>query len=191
MKIVKESIDRFFDYDLHIESRTIYVGDGEDSDGIGPRSSEKLVKALVLFNSTPDKPVRILLNTKGGDIFEGYAMFDAIRSSPCHVTVEVIGSAMSMGAVILQAGDERVIHPNATIMIHDGGDNVDMNLRDLERWARFYEKTDRPRMYHILAKRTGKPAIYWDKRSRNDYILTAEQALAEGLVDKIAGGKNE
>jgi len=187
-KIYKESIDRFFDYDLHLETRTIYIGDGEDGSGVGPKMAEKVVKAFTIFNMTPDKPVTVLLNTKGGDVFDGYAIYDAIKDSPCHVTIEVIGAAMSMGSIILQAADLRVVHPNATIMIHDGKDSMDqVHIRDLEKWAEYYKKIDRPRMYQLFADRTGKPFSYWEKKSANDYIMTAQQALDEGFVDKIKG----
>lgn len=185
MKIVKESIDRFFDYHLHIETRTIYVGDSED-EGVGPTMAERVIKAFTLFNMTPEKPVRVILNSQGGSVCHGYAIYDAIKSSPCHVTIEVMGSAMSMGAIILQAGDERIIHPNAIVMIHDGSESFDsLNVRDIERWAEYSKKVDRPRMYELFAAVSGKPISYWEKRSVNDYILTARQVVDEGLADKI------
>jgi ATP-dependent Clp endopeptidase proteolytic subunit ClpP len=191
MKIVKESIDRFFDYDLHIETRTIYIGDGEDGSGVGPKMAEKVIKAFIIFNATPEKPVRIILNTKGGDIFDGYAVYDAIKASPCHVTIEVMGSAMSMGSIILQAADERLIHPHSTVMIHDGHDSMEMNIRDIEKWAEFYKKVDRPRMYALFAEKTGKPAHYWEKKAVNDYVMTAQQAVDEGLADRVVGTEEE
>jgi ATP-dependent Clp endopeptidase proteolytic subunit ClpP len=191
MKIVKESIDRFFDYDFHVETRTIYIGDGEDNQ-IGPLMAGRVIKALVLCNMTPDKPVRIILNTSGGSVFDGYAIFDAISASPCHVTIEVMGSAMSMGSIILQAADERIIHPNVVFMIHDGHESHEgINVRDFERWAEYSKKIDRPRMYQILAEKSGKPAHYWEKKSVNDYILTAEQVVEEGLADRVYGEEEE
>lgn len=82
MKIVKESVDRWFDYDLHFESRTIYVGDTEDEGsitGVGPLMAERVIKAFEVFNMTPDKPVKIILNTVGGCVYNGYAIYDTIK----------------------------------------------------------------------------------------------------------------
>lgn len=187
MKIVKESLDRFFDYDIHIETRTIYVGDSEESE-VGPLMSERVIKAFVIFNMTPDRAVRIILNTSGGYAFHGYAIYDAIKSSPCHVTIEVMGQAQSMGAIILQAADTRVVHPNCLVMAHDGTDSHEhVGVRDVESWAHYSKKVDRPRMYQIFAERSGKPAHYWEKKCANDFILTAEEAVEEGLADKVFG----
>lgn len=193
-KIVKESVDRWFDYDLHIETRTIYVGDTEsdgEPNGVGPLMAERVIKAFVVFNMTPEKPVKIILNTGGGFVEHGYAIYDAIKSSPCHVTIEVMGQAQSMGAIILQAADVRIVHPNSVVMIHDGTQGLDTHARNIERWAEYSKKVDRPRMYQILADATGKPATYWEKKSTLDHILTAEQAVEEGLADKIFGTEEE
>jgi ATP-dependent Clp endopeptidase proteolytic subunit ClpP len=186
MRINKESIDRWFDYDLHIESRTIYIGDGEDGSGVGPKMAEKVIKAFTIFNTTPDKNVRVILNSKGGDWYDGMAIYDVIKSSPCEVTIEVVGAAMSMGSIILQAADVRVLHPNSTIMIHDGSDFFDGHARNMERWGD-WSKVIRKQMYAIYAEKTGKDSKHWEKRCGHDYILTAEEAVEEGLADKIYG----
>lgn len=191
MKIVKESVDRWFDYDLHFESRTIYVGDTEDEGsitGVGPLMAERVIKAFEVFNMTPDKPVKIILNTVGGCVYNGYAIYDTIKSSPCHVTIEVLGQAQSMGSIILQAADERIVHPNAIVMAHDGSDSYDtISARDAERWAEFSKKIDRPRMYRIFAEKTGQSVQYWEKKCTHDFIMTAEQAVEEKLADKVFG----
>ena len=189
MRLAKDSLDRLFDYGFHIETRTIYLGDSEDYQ-VGAEMSKNLIKSFLAFNLTPDKPVKIYLNTVGGDTAHGWAIYDIIKSSPCHVTIEVIGQAMSMGAIILQAADERVMHKNSVIMLHDPSSTFDdAKSRDLEAWTEFGKKVERPKMYDILSERTGKPAHFWEKRMVNDYILTAEEAIEEGLADKIFGDK--
>jgi len=186
MRIAKESIDRFFDYDLHIETRTIYLGDPSE-DGVDHLMSGHLIKAVHLFHTTSDAPIKIILNSFGGCVFNGLAIYDAIRHSPCHVTIEVLGSAMSMGAVILQAADDRAIHEHATLMLHDGYDTRINDIpKTFENWAAFGKKS-RQDMYRILADRTHKTTRYWEKKCQSDYILTAKEALAEGLVDRIIG----
>lgn len=196
-KIVKESLDRFFDYDLHIETRTIYLGDNEDEHGdvagqVGPLMAERLIKTLILFNQTPEKPIKIILNTGGGYVTHGYAIYDAIKASPCHVTIEVMGQASSMGVIILQAADERIIHPNAILMAHNGTDSHNMaDVINIEKWAEYSKKVDRPRMYEIFAEKSKRKASYWEHKCVHDFIMTAEQAVEEGLVDKIYDTKAE
>ena len=187
MKFNKDNLDKFYDYDMHIETRTIYVGDTND-DGVGPRMAEFLIKSIhVLSASAPDRPIKIILNSQGGSWFDGLAIYDAIKASPCHVSIEVMGSAMSMGSIILQAADERILHPSATIMIHDGYSGIDADVRTFENWADFDKKIRRPKMYEIYSERSKKPPKYWERRCSHDYILTADQAIEEGLADKLFG----
>lgn len=191
MRIKRESLDQWFDNDLHVESRTIYLGDSEDNN-IGPLAAERIIKAFEVFNHTPDRPVKILMNSTGGSVWDGYAIYNTIKSSPCHVTIEVVGSAMSMASIILQAADERILHPFAIIMVHDGTDSfADTHVRDIESWMTYSKKIDRPRMYNIFSARSGKPASYWEKKCANDLILTAEEAVDMGLADKIINSEEQ
>jgi ATP-dependent Clp protease protease subunit len=184
-KIVRDSIDHFFDYGLHVETRTIYLGDSIDQEvGVGPVMADHFIKAMVLFNQTPDKPIKVILNTLGGSWYDGMAIYDAIKASPCHVRAEVLGSAMSMGSIIIQAADERIAHPNSVIMIHDGGDMFEGHARNFEVWGK-NSALIRHRMYEIYAERSNKPVKYWEKRCTVDYILNAHEAKAEGLIDEV------
>jgi ATP-dependent Clp endopeptidase proteolytic subunit ClpP len=178
----KDSIDRFFDYDIHVESRTVYLGDGDE--GVDRLMAAKLIKAMHLLNVVDDA-ITILLNSFGGCWYNGLAIFDAIASSPCHVTAEVLGAAMSMGAVILQAADERVLHRHASLMLHDGFETRTGDIpKTFENWAE-ESKRSRRQMYRIFADRSGQPASYWERVCASDFILTAEEAKSEGLVDRI------
>jgi ATP-dependent Clp protease protease subunit len=91
-----------------------------------------------------------------------------------------------MGAVILQAADERIMHSNSIMMLHDGSTALEGSARDVENWSE-YLKRQRQLSYKILASRTKHTAKYWERKCATDYILTAEKALAEGLIDKICG----
>lgn len=197
-KIVRESIDRFFDYGIHIETRTIYMGseeydmfDGGET-GTDHKMAERIIKAIHILGATPDKPIKIIMNNLGGDWYHGMAIYDAIKACPCHVTIEVMGYAMSMGSIILQAADERTIHPNASIMVHDGYDGFSGHAKNFEVWAEQSKKL-RQKMYKIYAEKTGKEKKYWEKKCTLDFIMDADEALAEGLVDNIIGkeDKNE
>lgn len=180
-RIVKESIDRFFDYDVHVETRTIVMS---GSDGVDAAQADRMIKALSLLSITPDKPIKIIMNSPGGDWYHGMAIFDAIRACPCYVTVEVLGMSMSMGSIILQAADERVLHPNATVMIHDGVDSFEGLPKSFEAWAGQSKKL-RKKMYEIYADRSHKPILYWERKCSSDYILDAHEAVSEGLADRV------
>jgi len=119
------------------------------------------------------------------------AIYDAIKACPCHVTIEVMGQAMSMGSIILQAADERILHPNSCVMVHDGYDSMhSTHPKIFEAWAKQSEKL-RKKMYEIYAERSGKDSKYWEKKCAFDFILDAKQAVSEGLADSVFGEEEE
>jgi ATP-dependent Clp protease protease subunit len=193
-KHAKESVDRFFDYDIYVEARTLYFGsvesdlNGEES-GVDAALANRIIKGLRFLQNLSHEPITIIMNTYGGSWYHGLGIYDAIRASPCIVRIEVLGAAMSMGAVILQAADERILHPNSTIMIHDGTEDEmpsSMTPKTFQAWAEESKRNLR-RSYQILASRShNKDLKYWELRCCSDYILTAEQAVAEGLADYVA-----
>ncbi len=185
-RITKESIDRFYDNHLHLDTRTVFIGDDGD-DGVDAKMSQNVIKTFHILGLTPEKPITIYLNSFGGCWFNGMAIYDAIKTCPCPTTIYVCGAAMSMGSIILQAASERIIYPNATLMLHDG---YESRVGDIPQtfinWAEYSKKT-RAMMYEIYAGRTGRSAQFWRKKCAADYILTAKEALALGLVDSIYG----
>ena len=85
--------------------------------------AERAIKALHILDSTAptgDKPITVIMNNPGGDEYHGMAIYDAIKSCKNHVTIVVFGMAMSMGSIILQAADKRVMSANSRVMIHYG-----------------------------------------------------------------------
>lgn len=186
-RLAKESIDRFFDYDLHIESRAVYIGDGDEGEDLDESVARKVIKSFhLLVAADREKPITVYINSFGGCMFNGLAIYDVIKNCPCHVTAYVLGSAMSMGSVILQAADDRIIYPNATIMVHDGTWNIDDTYQTFHNWAEYTKKSQRT-MYQIYAERTGRPPSFWKKKCAADLILTASESKELGLVDKIYG----
>jgi len=193
VRLAKESIDRFYDYDLHIETRTLFIGDSipenKESDGeIDADVSQRVIKGLHLLTAAAiDKPITIYINSFGGCFYNGMAIYDAIKACPSHITAYVYGSAMSMGSLILQAADNRLIYPNATMMLHDG---YDTRVGDVPQtffnWAE-YSKKMRTVMYQIYADRSGQKPSFWRRKLSNDLILTAREAKGLGLVDGIVG----
>jgi ATP-dependent Clp protease protease subunit len=179
MHLTKANIDRFFDYDIHLESRTIYLG-SEIDEG----TTERVIKGLHLLGRISHNKLSVLLNSPGGCLYNGLAIFDAIKACSCPVAIEVLGHAMSMGSIILQAATQRIVHKNATIMIHDGTEYFEGKPRDLESWAN-HGKNMRGKIYEIYAERSGKSPKYWEDKCTHDFILSAEQAVKEKLADTI------
>ena len=187
-KLKRDSLDWYFDYHMHLESRTVYIGDstGEGKFDIDSKSAEIAIKALHLLSSSdPEKPIRIILCSFGGCVYSGLAIFDAIKACPNHVTIEVFGAAMSIASIILQAADHRVLHPNATIMVHDGYDSAsDLIPRSIESQAE-YGKLIRKKFYQIYSSRSTKGMNYWEKCCGHDFYMTADEAVEAGLADEV------
>jgi ATP-dependent protease ClpP protease subunit len=90
----------------------------------------------------------------------------------------------------MQAADDRVIHQNASMMIHDGNDGFSGHAKNFEMWAEQSKKT-RQLMYDIYAERSGKASKYWEKKCLIDFVMDAQEAVNEGLADKVFGEADE
>lgn len=195
-KLVKESIDRFYDYDIHPETRTLYVGsvvsDGEGESGTDAYMSQRCIKGLhILEAAAPsgDKPITIIMNNPGGDFYHGLGMFDSIKSCKNHVSIIVYGHAMSMGAVILQAADRRVMGANSKLMIHYGYNGFSGHSKTFKKVAEEGEKLDswmeQLFLERIKQKHPEFTAAKVKKLLEHDTFLTAQEALDLGLIDEI------
>ena len=139
-KIIRENIDRWFDLNLDIDNRTLYMGsmsyDYENGEsGVDSFMAEYFIKGLHVLERGGDKPITIIMNNPGGDWYHGMAIYDAIKNSKCHSTIKVYGHAMSMGSIILQAADHRVMMPHSRFMIHYGYDGRYGHSKIFEKWA--------------------------------------------------------
>ena len=120
-------LDKWFDLNVDTDTRTIYMGSAgytydEGETGVDHFMAEYLIKGMHSLESKNKKPILIIMNNPGGDWYHGMAIYDAIKSSPCECTIKVYGHAMSMGSIILQAADNRIMMPNSRFMIHYGYD---------------------------------------------------------------------
>jgi len=168
--------------------------DGEEM-GVGHSMSDPFLKNLAILESISKDPITVIHNTEGGDEAQGMAIYDAIKASKCHITIKVIGTCMSMGTIILQAADDRVLTPNAAIMAHDGqSGSVISNHYEAANSAKFFEMYGK-RCDDILYARVNEKRIkdnnaLMSRRSFNDMILKgkyifAEEAVELGLADRI------
>ena len=148
MKISKEEIEMFHNYKVWISKRTIYMG-SESYDEEGDESGtdnfmvERFIKNIEILESMNHKPITIIMQNCGGDIHSGMALFDRIKLSPCYVTIKVFGEASSMGSLILQAADLRLMSENAVQIIHYGSFSVGGEAKSAYRFVEEFKRIDK------------------------------------------------
>jgi len=138
--LTKESIDKWFNHNLDVENRVLYMGSvdrtSEYESGVDHLMAESFIKGLHVLESKNDNEITIIMNNPGGEWYHGMAIYDAIQNARCHCTIKVYGYAMSMGSIILQAADNRILMPNSRFMIHYGGTSFDeASLPLIEKWV--------------------------------------------------------
>jgi len=196
-KIVSDDVSIFHNYDLHIPTRTIYVGssfgdmEGGES-GTDNFMAEKVIKDLHILDNVGqdgDKPINIIMNNPGGDWYHGMAIYDAITACKNHITITIFGYAMSMGSIILQAADERVMSRNSRMMLHYGEDGYAGHTLDFQQTAEESKYTTKI-MENIYLDRIKVQKKRFNLKKlqeliRFDRYLSAEEAVNLGLCDKV------
>lgn len=190
----RDELDRFHDYDINLSSRTIWLGgdsEGEDEGYITFRTAEKIIKNLVFLEEINKDPITILMNTPGGDVDAGFAIYDAIDKSNCHITIRSY-RAESMGSIILQAADHRVMTPKSKLMIHIGSLGFSENhAKIVYKWIEQTKKDDRAAEQILLKKIKEKKPKFTSKMLKEmleyDTYLTPRQAITYNLIDEIYG----
>ncbi|MBJ7347614.1 MAG: ATP-dependent Clp protease proteolytic subunit [Thermoleophilaceae bacterium] len=175
--------ERSFDiYSRLLDERIIFLGTPVTDD-----VANLIVAQLIhLEASDPDKDISIYINSPGGSVYAGLAIFDTMNYIKPDVQTICCGIAMSMGALLLSSGTKgkRMATPNSKILIHQVSSSFQGQATDIEIHAR--EILDiRKRLDEILADNTGKPLDEVAKDTERDYFMTAEEALNYGLIDKI------
>lgn len=137
-KLNKDHIDKWLIHNVDTLNRTIYMGsiqneDGNES-GVDAFMAESIIKSIYLLENQNTDNITILMNNPGGDFFHGLAIYDAIKAAKSHCTITVYGHAMSMGSLILQAADHRIMMPNSRFMIHYGYDSQENNSKTVIKW---------------------------------------------------------
>lgn len=130
------------------------------------------------------------VNSPGGDIFDGLAIYQSIKSHKAKVTVRIDGLAASIASVIAMAGDKVIMAPKASMMIHEGWTMAVGNTDELRKTAELLDKQSGV-IASVYADRSGQPADFWRDRMRDETWYTADEALAAGLVDEVEGRKKE
>jgi len=147
-----------------------------------------LIVAQLLFleGEDPDKDISLYINSPGGSITSGMAIYDTMQYIKCDVSTICVGMAASMGAFLLSAGQKgkRFALPNSEIMIHQPLGGTQGQATDIKIHADRIIKM-RKSLNEILAQNTGKPLEVIEKDTERDYFMSAEEATQYGLVDKV------
>lgn len=172
-------------YDIYsrlLIDRVIFLGT-EIDDAV---ANSVIAQLLFLQMTAPKKDIHLYINSPGGSVTAGLAIYDTMQFISCDINTYCIGIAASMGSVLLAAGTKgkRFCLPNSHVMIHQVRGGASGTAADVERTINFMFSLDK-RLTSILAHHTGKPEDIVKQDQDRDNYMTAEEALSYGLVDKI------
>ena len=176
-------------YDIYsrlLKDRIIFLGEE-----VTDVSANLIVSQLLFLESEdPGKDIRLYINSPGGSVTAGMAIYDTMQYIKCDVSTICMGMAASMGAFLLAGGTKgkRMALPNSTIMIHQPAGGAQGQATEIKIVAEQILKTKK-RLNEILAANTGKPLEIIEQDTERDNYMTAEEAMAYGLVDKVISSR--
>jgi len=176
------------------KNRVLFLGEEIDQDSV-----KEIIKSIYEFNMEDEQseaifseyerqPIHLILNTYGGSVYDGMGLLGAIDISRTPVIVTCIGSAMSMGLLILASGHYRRIHSYSTAMYHqissvsyDKLEGIKKDIQEIERLEKVFDS--------ILLKKTklGEEDLLKHKQTKSEWYITPKEALKFGIVDEILG----
>ena len=181
--------ERSFDiYSRLLKDRIIFIGTPID-DFV---ANSVIAQLLFLQMQDPKKDIHIYINSPGGSVTAGLAIYDTMQFLTCDVNTYCIGIAASMGSILLTAGTngKRFCLPNSHVMIHQVSGGAQGSASDIERTITFMFNLKK-RLNGILAKHTGKSIEQVEHDSDRDNYMTAEESVAYGLVDKVLESRKQ
>ena len=145
-----------------------------------------IAQLLHLESQDSEKDISLYINSPGGSVTAGLAILDTMNYIKCDVSTICLGECASMGAVLLSAGakGKRYCLPNSMVLIHQPSGGAQGQQTEIQIVADFMRKT-RDRLNNILASNTGQPLEVIERDTERDHYMTAEEAMAYGLVDKV------
>ena len=172
-------------YDIYsrlLEDRIIFL-DGEIND---QKANLIIAQLIYLEGKDPDKDIMMYINSPGGSVVSGMAIYDTMNYIRCDVCTICVGLAASMGAILLSSGakGKRFALPNSEVMIHQPLGGFQGQASDIKIHAEHMERTKK-KINKILAENTGVDISQIEKDTDRDNYMTAEEAKKYGLIDKI------
>lgn len=173
--------------DRMLKTRTILIS-GE----INKDLAERVVRQLLILEQEGDDPIRVFIDSPGGDADAGYGIFDTIRFVTPQVWTVGIGLVASAGALILLAAEKerRLAFPSSHYLIHQPLSGIRGVATDIEIHAREIEKM-RARINLLISRETGKPLEQVERDTDRDYWMSAEDAVEYGLVSRVVTHRSE
>ena len=172
-------------YDIYsrlLKDRIVFIGTPIDD------NVANLIIAQLLFLQSEDssKDIHVYVNSPGGSVTAGLAIYDTMQYMTCAVSTYCVGQCASMGSVLLAAGTagKRFALPNSRIMIHQPWGGVQGQASDIERQAKEILRL-KDQLNHILAKHSGQDIKTIEKDTDRDYFMSADEAKKYGLVDAV------
>lgn len=175
--------ERAYDiYSMLLKKRIVFLGSPIDSD----IANIVIAQLLFLESENPNEDIYLYINTPGGSVDDGLAIYDTMTYIKPDVATICVGQASSMGAVLLAGGakGKRMALPNARIMIHQVMGGVQGQASDVKIHAEEILKA-KDKLNHILAKHTGRGLKQIEQDTDRDHFLSAEEAEKYGVIDKI------
>jgi len=175
-------------YSRLLVDRIIFVGTAVD-DNV---ANILIAQLLFLQMADPKKDIHLYINSPGGSVTAGLAIYDTMQYLTCDVNTYCVGQAASMGAVLLAAGTKgkRYALPNANIMIHQVLGGAEGQASDVEIRVKYMLKL-KQRLNTILSKHTGKPVEQVERDCDRDNFMSADEAKAYGIVDHVVQSRKE
>ena len=172
-------------YDIYsrlLKERIIFLGEEVDANS----ASVIVAQLLFLEAEDPEKDIHLYINSPGGEITSGMAIYDTMNYIKCDVATICVGMAASMGAFLLAGGakGKRQALPNAEIMIHQPSGGSRGQATEIEIAAKHILRT-REKLNTILAENTGKPIEKISEDTERDNLMTAQEALDYGIIDSV------
>lgn len=170
-----------------LDTRTVLL-----SGQVNKELAERVVRQLLLLEAKGDEPIKIMIDSPGGDVDAGYAIFDMARFVKPQVWMIGMGLVASAGALILLAApkERRIALPNSHYLIHQPLSGLRGVATEIEIHARELEKT-RDKLNKLIAEETGQPLERVVKDTDRDYWMNAEEAAAYGLVSRVVKTRGE
>lgn len=172
-------------YDIYsrlLKDRIVFLGEQVDD----VSASVIVAQLLFLEAEDPNKDIHLYINSPGGSVTAGMAIYDTMQYIKCDVSTICIGMAASMGAFLLAGGakGKRFALPNAEVMIHQPSGGAQGQATDIKIVADHISKTKK-KLNEILAANTGQPLAVIEEDTERDNYMSAEDAAAYGLIDKV------
>lgn len=183
--VIEKTRNGDYAYDIYsrlLKDRILFIGGGINS----TMANTVIAQMLFLEKENPNEPIQMFINSPGGEVNAGFAIYDTMKYIKCEVSTISVGLSASFGAILLAGGakGKRFALPNSTILIHQPIGGIQGQASDIDIEAKQILKV-REQLYKMLADFTGQKVEQISKDADRDKYFTAKEAKEYGLIDKV------